>query len=531
MLRREPQARPFDPAIDLVRDCRARWLRLYIGAAREGFSWKPVLAGLVIGIALSSLVLVRAVLANDGYLSPDSMNYLALANNLNQGHGLNIANTGRLPAGPAYFATWPVGYPFVIHLVSQLFGLSLFLASKIGNAIILLLSAVMLAKAFGHNGPVIALTLAFAPCLEIFSYTWSEVPFVFLLLSAAILLAGLIVKGGERGAVRPFILAGCCLGLFLSRYVGAFAISLIGIAALLAALRRAFAIALLDVILLVAVSVLVWLYLRHNVALTGYGTGMPRVPPTDSLSARFAMLARALWSEALLPIVEFDPSDRLAWLIALVQFGGLAALAIRVRSHYRHPLRAIRVDDLAIAFFIVASLYLAAIITLRWLNQFDPYNFRLLGPGTLLINVAILRVALVSWPAATRAITTFTAAMAIVSLGLAITQIALLPGPNYFATVRSVEKRYTDLPAGAIVVFGNAHLRYLRTDLFITSPWCRPWFDSDESWSDFYHAIDRRHPIFVDMTGPALDAAGCQPSVRAFLARHRPGELFQLTAP
>jgi hypothetical protein len=240
------------------------------------------------------------------------------------------------------------------------------------------------------------------------------------------------------------------------------------------------------------------------------------------------MLADAAWSEAILPLAEFQFADWRAWLVALVELLGLVAVSRSVRRNHGHWMKAIRVDALSVSFFIVGALYLSAIIGLRWLNDFDPYNFRLLGPGTLLLDIAILRVALLSWPASTRMIAAFTGAMAALSIGLAVGQAATHTGPGYFANARAIEARYAGLPVGAIVVFGSDHLRYLRTDLFITLPVCPPWYEGEESWDHFLSKIDKRRPVFVDMSGPALDAAECHPSVRAFLARQHPGALFRL---
>lgn len=78
MLRFRPQALRLNLAIDSARVVTARWSRFYVGAALEDFSWKPVVAGLSIGIALAVLVFAKGLFANDGYLSPDSITYLSI---------------------------------------------------------------------------------------------------------------------------------------------------------------------------------------------------------------------------------------------------------------------------------------------------------------------------------------------------------------------------------------------------------------------------------------------------------------------
>lgn len=511
-----------------------------IPASDERISWQSILVGVVIGLAIAALVLARAILANDGYLTPDSMSYLALVQNLNQGHGFWVANEGYFPAGPEYFATWPVGYPLAIHFISMLAGLSPFMASKIVSMLAVTSCTGMVAASFGRTGAVAALPIAFAANLEIFSYSWSEVPFVFFLVSAAILFADLIGRPERKAFFRAILLAASCIGLFLCRYVGAFAISLIAVAALLAVWRRAYAMAIFNGLLLLGVAAFIWSYLAHNATLTGFSTGMPRTPAMDSPGHRLGMLAAALWHAAILPIAEFVPGYGEAaprfgagafWLAALIEFAGLAALVAIVRSRYGHPLRVIWIDSLALSFLVVGALYLGAIITLRWLNQFDPYSFRLLGPGTLLIAIAVIRIALLSWPNAAKAISVFAAAMAGASAIIAVLSLVSLPGPGYLAELRAMERRYASVPSGTILIFGDKRLRYVRPDLFVAEPMCLPWFDNNESWDQFLGEIDRRRPIMVDMSDHALQPAGCQLTVRKFLSGHRAGELFRLTLP
>ncbi|MDE2597893.1 MAG: hypothetical protein KGL44_13545 [Sphingomonadales bacterium] len=468
------------------------------------------------------------MLTPSGFLTLDSMNYLALASNLGRGLGFQIAKDGYAPAMLGYFAEWPVGYPLVIHLVAGAVGTTPFMASKLLAMVLATATAALIAAVSGRHGGVCALPLSFASYLDIFSRTWSEGQFIFLLVAAAVLLAGLIDGRKRPGIVRSLALAACCLALFLTRYVGAFSLSLLALAMASSLARREVRLAAWQGLLLLGVAGLIILYLHHNTVLTGYATGMPRLPPGDSVAERLAMLLGAIWSELILPLATFAPQSRAAWLVAGGEALGLAwVVRAIVRSHPR-PFVHLRGDAQALAFAAVGALYLAAIILLRWRNQFDPYNYRLLGPGTLLLMLAGLRVALMNWPGAARAMTLFIAAMAATSVALAVFALPRPGAAGYLATVGSIERRYASIPSGAIVVFGDDQLRYLRPDLFVAVPLCRPWFNLDESWPDFLDEVDWSHPIYIDMSGNALDSAGCQKSVRAFLAGHHRGELFRL---
>ncbi|MBC2666162.1 hypothetical protein H7F51_11600 [Novosphingobium flavum] len=508
-----------------------------LAAPREPADRRAILIALGIGLVIAALIFARALLTADGYLSPDSMNYLALAANLDRGLGFTVQNEGFFPAHFERFAIWPVGYPLGISLAARLSGLSPFLAAKVLGALMALACTGMVARAGGRTGWVLALPFAFAAALEIFSYSWSEVPFIFFLVCAALLLARII---GERQANTPpraLFLALCSLGLFLSRYVGAFAVALPGLAALIGAIRRDRRAVLVNAALFLASAGFIALYLRSNAAATGYATGMPRIPALDTPWHRLQTLLTALGDAAILPVggvwdklPDFAPrlfTSPAGWL-ALAQLAAFVWLGAIIARRHPRPLRGMRVDGLALSFLTVGTAYLGAIIALRWTNEFDPYNFRLLGPGTLLVTIGLLRAALVSWPGATRQIALLAATAAACSCLVAVWPLLTRPISRYSATVRAVRQHYRAVPGGAIVVFGSDHLHYLRPDLYLAEPLCEPWFDERESWSRFMAEIDHRRPIFVDMTGHALSTGGCLPSVPAALEGRKPGELFRL---
>lgn len=496
---------------------------------------KAVLAALVLALAISAIILLRALRDPTGYLTPDSTHYLALATNLGRGLGLRVANSGLAPAAYTPLGEWPVGYPVVLHVTAALFHVTPFAASKLLAMLLVAGAGALIAAVSGRHGAICALPLGFGGALAIFSSTWSEGPFIALLLLAAVLLSGLLGSLPERRPWAPvwrsFGLAACCLGLFLVRYVGAFSLSLLGLALCVSLGRRAYRLAALQTALLLVVAALIGLYLHHNAEVTGFATGMPRTPPTDTWSERLAMLAGALWSELVLPLAKFHPGRVGDWLVAAVEAIALAALAVVIARRHRQMIHRPTGDRQTLAFALVGALNLGAIIVLRWRNQFDPYDFRLLGPGTLLLEVAALRLALARWPEAVRAIGAFAAGMVLLSILLAVAALPRWSAPGYLATARAIEQRYAAVPDGAIVVFGDDHLLYLRPGLFVALPLCRPWFGEDQSWDSFVEQLDWSHPVYVDMTGRALQLQGCQPSVRDFLARHRPGELFRLTPP
>jgi hypothetical protein len=280
--------------------------------------------------------------------------------------------------------------------------------------------------------------------------------------------------------------------------------------------------------MMVVVVGVIALYLGHNQALTGYITGMPREPPTDAWSSRLAMLAGAVWSQLVVGTYEFSAANWASWTAAAVEAVALISLGLVVHRHYRAPLRQLRLDPAAIAFLATGLLYLGAIVVLRWRNEFDPYDFRLLGPGSLLLTIALVRTALTSWPAARFVIAGSAAVLAGISLTFALAELPRPWRPRYAATVAAIQRRYAGIPAGAIVAFGNDDLRYLRPDLFVAMPLCPPWFLEHETWAEFLGRIDRSRPIFLDVHSPPLDLSQCDASIRQAVAGYLPGELVPL---
>jgi len=493
--------------------------------------------GLAVGLLLASFTLWRSLAAPDGYLSPDSTNYLALSRALLAGHGFMSAGDGTFPAAAQPFTVWPVGYPVLIYLFARLSGASVFLSAKLLDGLLLAATTTMLGTAAGR-GRALAIVLlpGCAGFIEIYSYAWSEIPFIAFALAAAIAFARVVRGADKPGGAKSDLawsvfLALCCLGLFLMRYIGAFALCLLGLAVLSSLLRRAWRMAGVQAVLLALTTSAILAYLHHNALLSGFSTGMARVAPTDDPSRRLAMLASALWSEVVLPVAEFDQGSALHWLLAGIEAAGLVALAMSIRRQYSHPLRALSLDAFALGLLTTGGVYLVAIIYLRWTNQFDPYNFRLLGPGTLLVGAGLLQAALRSWPRAGGAITAFVAAMTALSLLSAAHDSLDGSPPGYFASARRIERHAASIPPGSVVVFGDIELRYLRTDLFVTEPICPPWSDRTIEWSDFIQRLDQRHPIYIDMGGDDHDVSGCPRSVRDAVARFRPGAISRLVPP
>jgi hypothetical protein len=310
---------------------------------------RDLLPGFVIAVHLGH----AALSAWFGYLSPDSWTYLRLARNLYaQGYpGLDHA----------YFAVFPFGYPLLLALTSP--GLDLvhtMIASKFVNAA-LWISIFFLLKRL-RTPALVATALVVTPFVfQIGAMTWSENLMIFAMV---LTLAGIDALQREKRPwpVRPaLLLLGALLVGLSSRYMFGFVIGAYIVAYAIAyrrEMRRE------TLIVLIAAELIFALYLAINLRLSGYMTGMARMPNTDGISYLAFTFARANYQ---------------AILAAILPFSFVALMAAREW----------RLSPLSLMAGLVGIAYVGIIAMLRLRSQFDPFDIRLLGPGWFLVAAAI----------------------------------------------------------------------------------------------------------------------------------------------
>jgi len=180
----------------------------------------------------------------------------------------------------------------------------------------------------------------------------------------------------------------------------------------------------------------------------------------------------------------------------------------------------------ALAFLWVGAIYLLAIVAMRWLKEFDPFDFRLLDPAFVLLFVGAFALLLGRNAPAGRALVLGLAAVSLIAH--TVVALRLYDGQGYLAHAREVEQRYAQVPRGATVVFGDRLARFLRPDLHIDAPCSEQGEDCSASWDDYLDDLAEGRAVYVDIDEEALDPDHHSPSVRAFVAGHRPGELLRV---
>ncbi len=190
-------------------------------------------------LLLALHVAVASLVTSDGFLSPDSTGYLALARNMLDGHGyclMELQHRG----GFAHFSTQPPLYAAGIAAVGAILphnAIAIFAASKIFNVICAAATIWMLARALPKQGWRAGLLLLAMPFLSLFTFTWSEALFIPLMIAFAISFDRL--RAGTEPASGTAILAGLIsCALIATRYVGIFALLVLAFAAAVAFLCR-----------------------------------------------------------------------------------------------------------------------------------------------------------------------------------------------------------------------------------------------------------------------------------------------------
>jgi hypothetical protein len=480
-----------------------------------------------------ALIIMKAASDPDGYLSPDSTNYLALAQNLLDGNGLTVANNGRGVAESSPFAIWPIGYPSLIYLISKITGATVFWSSKILNLAIMASATAILYSLFRPTGLFYAVLLGGGAFIEIFSYTWSETIFIVFLIVFSALLSKLLAD--ERNVGKLSILASITLVsvcLFLSRYIGAFSIGILGLAALYRFWQGKKWYGVSIAICAVASFAICALYLVNNKLGTGYYTGMPRSSAAETHIEIVIQLLIAVLRGAFFPLYAWNPLSPVQDAIVAAYIAALFFVVREIRRGKVRLLSPANFDATAFSFLAVGSSYLASIIAIRWVSDFDKYDFRLLGPGALLILIALLRqieVANRSLPSSVRAFIGVSVILSILAQGHSL-MLSMRKGLSYRENMVEVYNAYKSVPAGSIVVFPSRHLAYLRPDLHLGEPRALPDGSVKESMSELLQSLDKTREVYVYIPRLVLNEKYYDSTWNRFIETHKVGSLVKMNS-
>lgn len=322
------------------------------------------------------------------YISPDSSQYLREALNILAGYGFNDKGLLGLDG---WFASWPIGYPALIALVSKITTFNVYLSSKLLSAVMMLMLLYVLQKRFNKNAFFVTFIFFNAGFLYVYKYTWSEIPFIFFAVMYGFSLTDVLIKKDIKSSIMLCIWT---ILAFLMRYVGIYLGVVSGVvwAGMLIHYwygGRKEAASKKNLICLfisgITSAAFVGCYFLNNYVHCGFMTGVNRSLMKDDYGILTVNLQNSLINELLnvFNIVKPDylsdmKKDSLAWIFVIF----LIFILWIVKRNYNTSINVRKV------FACIGGFYYLCFIYIRFHSSMDKFGSRFFIPGTILIEIA-----------------------------------------------------------------------------------------------------------------------------------------------
>ena len=343
---------------------------------------------------VAATIVLRVVVESTGYCTPDSEYYLEAAQNILDGRGFYHSNQYpipkvKTPKNQTYFAVWPLGYPLLIAGFAFFFSISVFWASKLVNIFFLGLCFLLFRKMNRKNAYLLSLTMLSFTFLEVFSYTWSEAPFIFGMLWFAYLLYYYLQNVNNFKCL--LLLFSSCLFLFLIRYIGGFSFLILGSICAWFMLQKKYKPAFKLLSILVLLNIIGGLYFYNNYLQTGYLTGGERLfPDRESWGLFIWYLFVGLFNEFFIIRNYYwrgGSPDTLFWITSIFQ---VLLMVFIYFKYLKEQLTFIYFrNNLATLYVVIGMIYLLILIFIRLFSPFDPFDYRLLSPFSICMYTAL----------------------------------------------------------------------------------------------------------------------------------------------
>lgn len=314
------------------------------------------------------------------YTSPDSEFYLRTAANILEGKGLvgPVTYPFTEDTPEYYFAVWPAGYPLLLAGISWVAGCTPLVASKICNLLALGAIFLLLLRWAGPKAWFPLLAFCSFDMLEVFSYSWSEPPFLFFVILFCFLMHQSLQQEPRFLALK---LSLCLICLFLFRYAGLIYFFLAGLFALYFLLRKDWVKLRPFIAALTIAGIFVLLYFYHNYTKTGFPTGQSRFHPEGLGGVNFLkVLLHGLWNSFSIARNYYFAEDYLYLFLFALQ----GCLILFLLAHRKKAGSPFLLPASAAQVLVLSSLfYLCWIVFLRRVSPLNDFNYRLLAPFVL----------------------------------------------------------------------------------------------------------------------------------------------------
>jgi len=465
-------------------------------------TFNPKLTLLGLFFCLSIGIILNSYLHPYGYLTPDSNNYLRLAKSIAQGNGLYVLTPDFESSDqPKFFATWPIGYPALVAIFHLITGIKIFWASKILNILIAGVMLWLMWRVFGNKAWLYGSLLATASFIELFSYTFSEIPFMLSLFGFPLILYHYFSPDFHNSSRNAISLGFLILTLFIFRYIGAFSLIVAGIYFLWYWYHHK----KLDwqlLMVLFSTSALMGLYLWNNYLETGAITGYARPEALQSRFEQVYQLVRSVLYELCFPLTK-----KFAWL-SLVITGIVSQILLFLLFNKPKVQFNLKRSELnAWPYFLVSGfVYLVCLVVLRLNFIFDDFNFRLLAPATLLLGIGGINLIHCRYPQAFTALSRLMLVLMVASLLINIPVKHLYNHwfesnqPTYPRSMAKVKSIYDSIKRPAVIGFGDGRYIFQKPKIYTPHPYGSPKASEAQPMDTFLQKI--RHfdgPVYLDI--------------------------------
>ena len=401
------------------------------------------------------------------YITSDSAGYLREAVNLVNGNG--FAYDG-LAGYNSWFANWPILYPAMIAVVMFVTQTNAYLASKILSMLLVGIIIVILRCRFGKEAWVYSLCLTNIGFLNLTYYTWSEIPFMVVLLCFGLVFAQIIKE--DNPSVKWYVLLGLSgFGCFMTRYYGAYVWIVVGLYLLLfikqyfkgkdkVILKKGICITVTAFVS----GCLSFGYLLMNKIMNGMASGVSRTLWWDDYEKLTNDLIGSLITEIFnvfslqVPqIIDNCPYSIKVWFLVIIVIG----LAYFIKNNCKRFSTESVMITLAVSYYII-------FIAIRYVSSMDTFYFRFFEPATFILSIGLVGLILPYLRGKKgfhyfAAVVTTIICMAVISLF----QNSSMEAENsyYSSLTKQWDDAYAEIPEKSVVIFSNIDFR---------SSWYRP---------------------------------------------------------